>query len=428
MLFSSKPQPLFDTYASFLGLNATSYEAEHTSILNYLKRFEPGIPAKDDYFHVREFLRSYAGWETTFKAYRTQVERLLLWSWIKEGRSILSLRRQDAEAFLAFSQEPDEDWVGTSVRRRFILKDGSMEPNPLWRPFGIQGDKASRKLAVETGDDDDTTPERYEMAQGTLKQVFAICSSFYDYLNDQDVLVGNPFRAIKQKSRFFQKKAKAVSGKVLDRLQWEFVIETAEWMAAEEPEKHERTLFIIATLFSLYLRISELSGRPGWSPTMDTFQKDPDGSWWYVAIGKGNKERRISVSDDMLVYLKRYRAFRNLTPLPYAGDPAPLLTKHSGQGGLTDRQIRNLVQECFDTALVRMKQEGRSEDEVSNLRAASAHWLRHTSATYDAPSRPLKHLQEDLGHAKASTTQDIYYNAINQERAASGKQRRLKDQ
>ncbi|TWI52695.1 site-specific recombinase XerC [Pseudomonas duriflava] len=424
---SISPQPLFDTYSRFLGLSIASFEAEHTAILDFLQRLESHVPAKADYGHVREFLRSYAGWETTFKAYRTQVERLLLWSWLKEGKSILSLRRQDAEAFLAFSQEPDETWVGTSVRRRFLEVDGVMQPNPQWRPFGIQGNKASRKLAAETGSEE-ITSERYEMAQGSLKQVFAICSSFFDYLNDQDVLVGNPFRAIKQKSRFFQKKAKAASGKVLDRLQWEFVIETAEWMANEDPERYERTLFIVATLFSLYLRVSELSGRPGWFPTMDAFQKDPDGSWWYVAIGKGNKERRISVSDEMLGYLKRYRAFRNLTPLPYAGDPAPLLTKHKGQGGLTDRQIRNLVQECFDMALQRMQEEGRSEDEVSNLRAASAHWLRHTSATYDAPNRPLKHLQEDLGHAKASTTQDIYYNAINQERAASGKYRRMKEQ
>lgn len=420
------PQPLFDTYSRFLGLSANNLVSENRFVVRFLNKLEPTVPAREDYRQARDFLRSYSGWETTFKAYRIQVERLLLWSWLRKGSSVLSLKRQDAEAFLEFALAPDPAWVGKTVQRRFIQDQGELIPNPEWRPYDTLGNKASRKLAQETGLPR-LTPERYEITQGSLKQVFAICSSFYDFLNDQDVLAGNPFRAIKQKSRFFQKKAPALGGKVLDRLQWAFVMETAEWMAHQDPEKHERTLFVIAALFSLYLRISELAGRPGWNPTMQAFQKDPSGAWWYVTVGKGNKERRVSVSDEMLSYLKRYRMSRNLSPLPHPGESTPLLLKLDGRGGLTDRQIRNIVQKCFDTTLKRMQAEGRSEDEISSLRAASAHWLRHTSATYDAPHRPLKHLQDDLGHAKASTTQDIYYNSIEQERAASGRSRRLKE-
>lgn len=418
-----QPQPLFDTYSRFLGLSAHNLISENRFVVRFLNKLEPNLPAKSDYCHARDFLRAYSGWETTYKAYRIQVERLLLWSWLQKGSSVLSLKRQDAEAFLEFSRAPDPEWVGETVRRRFIKDEGELIPNPEWRPYDALGDKASRKLAQETGTPR-LAPERYEITPGSLKQVFAICSSFYDFLNDRDVLPGNPFRAIKQKNRFFESKAPAVEGKVLDRLQWAFVLETAEWMALKDPEKHERTLFVIAALFSLYLRTSELAGRPGWHPTMQAFQKDDNGSWWYLAVGKGNKERRISVSSEMLGYLKRYRMSRNLSPLPQPGESTPLLLKLDGRSGLTDRQIRNIVQKCFDTTIKRMQAGGRSEEEIAGLRAASAHWLRHTSATYDAPHRPLEHLQGDLGHAKASTTQDIYYSSS--ERAASDRSQRLK--
>jgi len=50
------------------------------------------------------------------------------------------------------------------------------------------------------------------------------------------------------------------SGKALTPLQWNCVIETAEVMAPEDP-RHERTLFIVATLFSFYLLITDLVGR-----------------------------------------------------------------------------------------------------------------------------------------------------------------------
>ncbi|GAB3391778.1 tyrosine-type recombinase/integrase [Azotobacter armeniacus] len=422
------PQPLFDTYARFLGLSTSSLTFENRFVVRFLNKLEPGIPAKDDYLHTRDFLHSYAGWETTYKAYRIQVERLLLWSWLRKGSSVLKLARQDAETFLEFTREPDTEWVGQAVRRRFIAGEepGEFVPNPQWRPYEILGSKAARKLADETGMPRQI-PEHYTLTPGSLKQTFAICCSFYDFLNEQDALIGNPFRAIKEPSRFFQKHASPISGKVLDPLQWAFVIETAEWMAHQDPERHERTLFVVAALFSLYLRTSELAGRPEWSPTMQSFQQDASGAWWYVTVGKGSKERRVSVSSELLGYLKRYRISRNLTPLPQPGESTPLLLKLDGRSGLTDRQIRNIVQKCFDTAVKRMQAEGRSEREISSLRAASTYWLRHTSATYDAPHRPLKHLQDDLGHAKASTTQDIYYSGIEQERAASGRSRRLKN-
>jgi integrase len=81
--------------------------------------------------------------------------------------------------------------------------------------------------------------------------------------------------------------------------------------------------------------------------------------------------------------------------------------------------VRTLLQSVFDNALAKMKSEDREAYEMNSLRSASAHWLRHTSATFDAPFRKAKDLQLDLRHSNLSTTQDTYYHSHDQERMHS---------
>jgi integrase len=73
-----------------------------------------------------------------------------------------------------------------------------------------------------------------------------------------------------------------------------------------------------------------------------------------------------------------------------------------------------------------MQGEGWSEDEIDQLRSASLHWLRHTAATFDAPFRDMKDLQADLRHNSLSTTQNIYYNSLDEQRARSVKELKMR--
>jgi integrase len=84
------------------------------------------------------------------------------------------------------------------------------------------------------------------------------------------------------------------------------------------------------------------------------------------------------------------------------------------------------LQALFDRALQRMAAEGWSDDEVDQLRSVSLHWLRHTSATFDAPLRDMKDLQADLRHNSLSTTQNTYYNSLDEQRAHSVKGLKIK--
>ena len=196
---------------------------------------------------------------------------------------------------------------------------------------------------------------------------------------------------------------------------------------ADEDADHERTLFVLTTLFAMYLRVSDLVGRDNWEPSMGDFRRDSLGNWWFHVVGKGNKSAKISVRDDYVyTYLARYRQHLGLSALPSAHETYPLLTTLNGRGGLSGRHLRLLLQRVFDRALLKMTAEDRSEDEIDNLRSASLHWLWHTSATFDAPFRDMKDLQADLRHNSLSTTQNTYYNSLDEQRAHSVKHLKLK--
>lgn len=115
------------------------------------------------------------------------------------------------------------------------------------------------------------------------------------------------------------------------------------------------------------------------------------------------------------------------TPSPSSDDSAPLLESVKGRAGLSEGHIRSVVQKVFDNALERMRDDGFPDDDVRNLRSASLHWLRHTSATADAKVRDHKDLQADLRHESLATTVDTYYSSRNEERHRSNKHLSIED-
>ena len=423
----SVPQPLFESYRRFVELNFHQLSQELPAVIGFLENTPAATNAREGYLAVRGFLKSYAGNEATFNSYRTHVERLLLWSLLVAKKPLLELRRSDAEQFMEFCLRPPEAWIGPMVKSRFLASHGAhssggktFHVNPAWRPFSQTVPKRQKHLLEPppTG--------HYKMAQGSVAQVFAVCGSFFQYVMDEGITEANPFRAVKQKSIYKQRNIQDVSGRALSHLQWDYVIETAEQMADEDVD-HERTLFVLTTLFAMYLRVSDLVGRDNWEPGMGDFRRDTSGNWWFHVVGKGNKAAKISVRDDYVdTYLRRYRRHLGLSPLPSPHETYPLLTTLAGRGGLSGRHVRLLLQQVFDRALAKMTTEGRSEDEIDNLRSASLHWLRHTSATFDAPYRDMKDLQADLRHNSLSTTQNTYYNSLDEQRAHSVKNLKLR--
>ena len=368
---------------------------------------------------VLRFLAAYNGSSATYSAYRRELERLLHWSWRIEETSAIELTREDIEDFIRFSIEPPLPWIGEKNVARFTACDGERVANPQWRPFVASIAKTDAKSG--------TTPNKkhYQASQASIRATFAVISSFYDFLTEESLIKFNPVSLIRQKSKFIRKDQNTAIVRRISNLQWDYVIETAEELAKNEPV-HERTLFIMNCLFAMYLRISELVADERSNPTMGDFRKDQDGNWWFHVTGKGNKDRTIVVSNEMLTALKRYRQSLGLSPLPALNEQRPILQKQKGHGPITStRHIRRIVQDCFDAAFERMQADG-MESDAQELRVATVHWLRHTGISEDVKMRPREHVRDDAGHATMATT-DRYIESDRRERHQSGQKKPLKD-
>ena len=410
-VLNTPPTPFFDNLN-----HLASPLTDARTILDRQPQLRNVPGAFEDLVHTLGFLVSFNGSTATFNSYRREAERLLQWSFLVREACLHDLKRADLEDYIRFCQSPPAAWIGTAQLARFKSQQGERVPNEKWRPFVIQPDKASLT---------EQRPDAFALSQKSLQSLFAVLSSYFNFLIQEDYLEGNPIALIRQKSKFLQRHAYSEPVRRISNLQWDYVLETIELMAEDNPVEHERSLFIMRCLFAMYLRISELVADERSTPVMGDFQKDMDGNWWLRVVGKGNKARMVTVSDDMLSALKRYRSFLGLSELPHAGEQTPLVPKLRGRGPVTStRQIRYLVQYCFDRTLERMRQDGLERD-AEELKVATVHWLRHTGISEDVKHRPKEHVREDAGHASLATT-DRYIDTEMRERHASARNKKLK--
>jgi hypothetical protein len=130
----------------------------------------------NDLSHATSFLNSYKGSQGTFNSYRREIERLLHWCTLVAKKSLNELKRNDIEAFIEFCQKPPKHWIGKSKPAKFIVKNGLRLPNPAWRPFVVTVSKTEHRkgLMPKIG--------KFELSHGSLRELFAILSSFYSYL------------------------------------------------------------------------------------------------------------------------------------------------------------------------------------------------------------------------------------------------------
>lgn len=403
------PQPLFDTL-EFI-------DATVPATLAYIDSLN--IPAaKQEFDLCVQFLKSYANSKDTYTSYRREVERLLHWAWLICKKNLREITRNDIRDYLHFVSTPPKSWITTKIMTRYFLDpDGLRKPNTEWRPFVAKVSKVARRHGKEPN------KSEYQLSNKSIEAIFAVLSSMFTFLQQEEYTEVNPIALIRQKKGYIQRQQTRKVTRKLSRLQWTYVINTAEEMAQENPQ-HERTLFLMSAFYLLGLRISELAYAPGRMATMGNFAPDKRGLWWYTTVGKGNKVRDVAVPDELLSALKRYRESLNLSPLPHREEPTPLFPKLKGRLGLSARQIRSIVQSVFDRAIEKLFTIGKN-DEAEDLATATVHWLRHTAISTDVEFRPREHIRDDVGHENPATM-DKYIDIDRVARHQSAQSKKLK--
>ena len=363
------------------------------------------------YEHAWEWLVENRYSPNNFKSYRSEITPFLHWCFEVQEMSLLDVKRSHLSQYIDWCISPPRDLVSTFNSPQFIdcKETGCRRPNPQWRPF------TGKKLP--------SGEVKYTLSNNALSTKLAILSTFFSYLINEEVMERNPAMMLMKSGRFKHQSQSSASGeddesvKSFSELQWSYVIDTATRMADEDPDENERTLFMLSLMYSCYLRISEVSARPGYSPVMSQFRRDPKTGVWgfFIPESKGGKRRTVAVSKALLNALGRYRRFLGLEHLPYPNEQTPLFVRHrKGSHGrdsgllnanLGDRQIREIIYAIFEAAAASAENDGFALD-AAEMRAMSPHSLRHTGISHDINlhRRPLSHVQADAGHDSIDTT------------------------
>lgn len=347
---------------------------------NRAERARLQISAGTDADAIGCFLAEYDRSPGTLRVYQRECERLLLWSIVDCGKPLSSLNRQDFEGYLNFLADP--------------------QPASLW--CGPKADRASDKWRPFVG----------RLSESAVLTAMAAINSLMRYLVDAGYLAGNPLGLIRQRRR---KLAAEASGPIqsvvttdeaekierfLDEEMWQAVTRAIEQMPRSTPAQHdeyERARFIGAVLYMLAPRAGELE-----SHRMNSFREER-GRWWWHVVGKGGKKARVPVADDMLQALVRYRKHLGLSAVPRRSDATPLLVSLKDRSPITARRLNQILKRIFAQAADLLPPE--SEHKREKLRAASAHWGRHTGITAKLDSGiGERYVQKDARHSDARTT------------------------
>lgn len=348
--------------------------------------FDPtSIPDfKSAYTSTLDFLLAKNSSVATFTTYLSELERFLQWSLRVKNRHPFKLTAPDLHEYFEFCREPCPTWIGTSRQRKFIMVDGERIANTKWRPY--------------------VSPKGNKPSQVSIKKSFATIASYYRFLTVSEHIKANPFQVMEGKQYKPKSSQEDTITRVFSKRETKLIEVTLDKLV-EQDEKYTRERFIIVAMLHMYLRVSDLAPFKDEIPQMCDFIYLRKKKWFFVAYGKGNKERTIAANSAVMSAFASYRNHLNLCDYPARLELNPLIQTRGGNGPIkSTRQLYNIIKKVFDVAKATAVKEKWDDWEMGALDKASSHWLRHTGITKGVETRPLEHVSHDAGHTSIATT------------------------
>ncbi|MBD3894372.1 tyrosine-type recombinase/integrase [Halomonas sp. ML-15] len=332
------------------------------------------IAASNDVEAVAEWLQEYRHSPATWRAYRKEAERLLLWLGERNLR-LDQLRRDHLAEFDAFLADPQpaSHWLGAPRPRS----------SPEWRPF------------------------RGPLSAASRRQSLVILQGLFAWLREAGWVDHNPFRLMRDKRRRLDNRQGRIE-RYLERPLWEWLWgwlnrPLDEGASARQRFVWQRRRLLFGFAYLTAARIGELA---------DAKMADImilEDRWWWSVTGKGGKRAEIPLPPAACELLAEWRQALGLAAMPMAGEPGALLRGLDGQRPLGANQLYRLIKQAFAAGADALEEEGgqprRLRDMAPRLRKASPHWLRHTALTHQAQQGvELRYLALTARHARLDTT------------------------
>lgn len=340
-----------------------------------IERAAPGmsgqlVEAGSDREIVAAWLMEYRTSPQTFRQYRKEAERLLLWLEDK-GKRLAHLDRRALDTFEEFLADPRPaaEWIGPPSPRH----------SEVWRPF------------------------RKGLSAASRRQALVILQTLFGWLIEAGWLSQNPFRLMRDKRRRLDNTSNAVE-RYIERPLWRWCWQQLNTLPTDATVRaryeFERQRFVFAFAYLLAPRISEMS-----HARMNDFRMR-EGQWWWQVVGKGGKRASIPVPDAMMAALRQWRDMLGLPATPSPEEETPVIRALDGQRGVGDNQLYRMIKATFERLAQTREYENESTSyEAQRLRQATPHWLRHTAITHQAQQGvELRYLSRTARHSRLETT------------------------
>jgi site-specific recombinase XerD len=331
------------------------------------------VAAANDYEAVQAWLRLRVAGTHTWRAYRKEAERFLLWAVMERRKALSSLDGDDCVAYRDFLAAPGPEWIGPRNSQRW---------SESWRPF--EGPLSARSQLVAV------TIVR-SMCEWLVRRHYLDSNPWDDVPSRQDAPSMPQLRALSQK-------------------QWALVQGwIAEELALAPCPSLRRLKFMLDFTYMTGLRLAELAAaKLGWL----RLEQLDDGEWaWSIMVlGKRKKWREVPLPEAAVQALRASLLDRELSSDPLANDPeTPLVAKIGAEEPLCEARIYEILTDGFKRCAGHVY---RTDPRAAEwIRQASTHWLRHTYASHSAARGvPQDVLQANLGHESPATT-SIYVRA-----------------
>ncbi|HEY0141039.1 MAG TPA: tyrosine-type recombinase/integrase [Thermoanaerobaculia bacterium] len=214
------------------------------------------------------------------------------------------------------------------------------------------------------------------LREASVKRHLATLRSLFRWLEEEERGIEDPFRGARIRIRTPKRLPRVIARADLRRL-------LAQDVKHDRPHTFADLTAYVATelLFATGMRVSELAG------LLDAAVDVEDGT--ITIIGKGNRQRRVFVPDELKSLLTDYRTARD-----HAANSADTFLVNSRGAAASPQMIRRLV---------------RIHGERSDVRdRVTPHMFRHSVATYLLEEGvDIRYVQRLLGHRSISTT-EIY--------------------
>jgi integrase len=342
------------------------------------------LAADDDLAAIQAWLQLRAPGSHTWRAYRKEAERLLMWSVLVRGKALSSLDGDDCLAYQRFIAAPPTEWTASSGTPRW---------SDAWRPFAGALSASSQASAVAI---------LRSLCAWLVRVQYLACNPWDDAPAQATARPAAPLRA------FTSTQWSLVQG---------WIARTLAAAPASVRPRLQRLQFLLDFGSMTGLRLAELAAaRLGWLQAEALDDSEAEALSWTIRVpGKGGQWREVPLPEAAMQSLRAWQLARGLHTDPRANDPdQPLVSRLDGSGALSAARIYDVLCDGFERCALAL--QGRDPDAAERIRQASTHWLRHTYGAHTiARGVPQDVVQAALGHQGPAMTA-VY---VRSERAAA---------